>query len=102
MFLFLPCSFKSFYLSSILHNFDIYLCSTVIYMKICRILRVFFTGRQNRRLKIICFPFSIYFAVHVERDICCCMSDEANSVFALVELFTLHLHSDALNEKFSV
>lgn len=62
----------------------------------------FFTGRQNRKLKIICFPFSIYFAVHVERDICCCMCDEANSVFALVELFTLHLHSDELNEKLGV
>lgn len=42
MFLFLPCSFKSFYLSRILHNFDIYLCNTVICMKICRILRFFF------------------------------------------------------------
>lgn len=30
------------------------------------------------------------------------MCDEANSVFALVELFTLHLHSDELNEKLGV
>lgn len=60
---------------------------------------VAFTSRQNRKLKIICFPFSVYFVVHVERDICCCMCDEANSVFALVELFTLSFHSDELNGK---
>lgn len=30
------------------------------------------------------------------------MYDEANSVFALVESFTLHLHSDELNEKLGV
>lgn len=60
---------------------------------------VFFTGGQNRKLKIICFPFRICFAAHVERDICCRMCDEANSVFALMESFTLSFHSDELNEK---
>lgn len=60
---------------------------------------VFFTGRQKRKLKIIRFPFGIWFAVHGERGICCHMCDEANSVFALMELFTLSYHSDELNEK---
>lgn len=60
---------------------------------------VFFTSRQNKKLKIIRFPFDICFAVHVGRGICCHVCDEANSVFALMELFTLSFHSDELNEK---
>lgn len=63
---------------------------------------VFLTSRQNRKLKIICFPFGIYFAVHVERDICCCMCDEANSVFALVESLTLSFYSDELNKELRI
>lgn len=63
---------------------------------------VFFTSRQNTKLEIICFPFCICFAVHVERDICCRMCDEANSAFALMEPFTLSFHSDELIEKLGI